>query len=420
MLASIAPRMTRYMPGLHPKQLAFLMLPHREAMYGGAGGGGKSVALLAGALQYVDIPGYGALIIRKTYSQLTQSSGLIPRAQEWLAGTDARWNGDRRTWTFPSGATLAFGYLETSNDKYRYQGGEYQYIAFDELTAFEELDYRFLFGWNRKPKAGLLAKVPLRVRSASNPGGIGHDWVKRYFVDAGPSNESFFLPASAKDNPSLDFVSYMESLAYLDPVTRAQIMNGDWTARHGGTKFRREWFDIVDVAPPESRFIRFWDLAATFPEAGEDPDWTAGVKVGLHHNGSFYVADVVRFRDTPQTVEAKIARTAEIDGVSCAIRMEQEPGASGVMTIDHFARKVLLGYDFRGVKTSGAKEERANPVSAAAERRQIKIVRANWTTAFLDEIEAFPLGSHDDMVDSLSGAYQELAMSTRNLLAWVR
>ena len=178
--------MTRYMPGLHPKQLAFLMLPHREAMYGGAGGGGKSVALLAGALQYVDIPGYGALIIRKTYSQLTQSSGLIPRAQEWLAGTDARWNGDRRTWTFPSGATLAFGYLETSNDKYRYQGGEYQYIAFDELTAFEELDYRFLFGWNRKPKAGLLAKVPLRVRSASNPGGIGHDWVKRYFVDAGP------------------------------------------------------------------------------------------------------------------------------------------------------------------------------------------------------------------------------------------
>ena len=420
MLASIAPRWTRYMRRLHPKQLAFLMLPHREAMYGGAGGGGKSVALLAGALQYVDIAGYGALIIRKTYPQLSQSSGLIPRSHEWLAGTDAKWDEQERIWTFPSGATLKFGHMEHRNSKYQYQGAEYQYVGYDELTAFDESSYRFLFGWLRRPTAGPLSHIPLRMRAASNPGGIGHDWVKRYFVDAGPSPERFFLPASAKDNPSLDLPSYLESLSYLDPVTRAQIMNGDWTARHGGSKFRREWFDIVEVAPPESRFVRFWDLAATFPEEGEDPDWTVGVKLGLHPNGLFYVADVVRFRDTPLTVEAKIRRTAEIDGVGCAVRMEQEPAASGVMTIDHFARTVLLGYDFRGVKTSGAKEERANPVSSASERRQVKLVRANWTTAFLDEIEAFPLGSHDDQVDALSGAYQELAMATRNLLQYVR
>ena len=436
MLASIAPRWSRYIPPsdgvacascpshhltlAHDKQYAFLMAPQREVLYGGAAGGGKSAALLIGALQYVDIPGYSAILFRRSYTDLALPGALMDRTQEWLRRTDAHWNDLTKTWTFPKGGTLTFGYLSHTNDRYRYQSAEFQYIGFDELTQFPENDYRYLFSRLRQVKVGQVSSVPLRMRAASNPGGIGHDWVKQRFVTEGSTHERAFIPAKLADNPSLDAEGYIRSLSELDPITRQQLLNGDWTARHGGTKFKREWFDIVDVAPPESRFVRYWDLAATFPEAGEDPDWTTGLKLGLHTNGSFYVADVVRFRETPQVVEAKIARTAEIDGVGCAIRMEQEPGASGVMTIDHFARKVLLGYDFRGVRTSGAKEERANPVSAAAERRQIKLVKANWTTAFLDEIEAFPLGSHDDQVDALSGAYQELAFSTRNLLAWVR
>jgi predicted phage terminase large subunit-like protein len=414
---SIAPRMTRYIPVRpHPPQLAFLMLAHREALYGGAAGGGKSAALLMAALQYVDVPGYSAILFRRSYTDLSLPGALMDRAHEWLGGTDAHWNDQTKTWAIPKGGTVTFGYLASPNDKFRYQSAEFQFIGFDELTQFPELDYRYLFSRLRRLST---AEVPLRMRAASNPGGIGHDWVKQRFLTERPPDRAF-IPAKLQDNLSLDAEQYTKSLSELDPITRQQLLNGDWTARHGGSKFRREWFDTVDIAPPESRFIRFWDLAATFPEAGEDPDWTAGVKLGLHPNGSFYVADVQRFRETPHVVEAKIKRTAEVDGVGCAVRMEQEPGASGVMTIDHYARQVLLGYDFRGVKTTGAKEERANPVSAAAERKQIKIVRANWRTAFLDEIEAFPLGSHDDQVDALSGAYQELAFSTRNLLQWVR
>ena len=108
------------------KQMAFLMLPHVEAFYGGAAGPGKSDALLMAALQYVDVSGYAALLLRRTYADLSRPGALMDRAREWLAGTDAIWNGARHTWRFPSGAQLAFGYLEHDGDELQYQSAEFQ------------------------------------------------------------------------------------------------------------------------------------------------------------------------------------------------------------------------------------------------------------------------------------------------------
>ncbi|HNQ55684.1 MAG TPA: hypothetical protein PKG66_09730, partial [Methanothrix sp.] len=113
-----------------PKQLAFLFLPHLEALYGGAGGGGKSIALLMAALQYADVPGYAALIIRKTFSDLSLPGALMDVAAQWLAGTRAKWSEVDKTWHFlPSDATLTFGYLDTAKDKYRYQSAAFQFIG---------------------------------------------------------------------------------------------------------------------------------------------------------------------------------------------------------------------------------------------------------------------------------------------------
>lgn len=118
--------------------------------------------------------------------------------------------------------------------------------------------------------------------------------------------------------------------------------------------------------------------------------------------------DIVRFRGTPQTNEATIKQTAELDKIGVDVWMEQEPGSSGVNDIDHYARQVLLGFTFRPEKTTGSKEIRANPVASAAEAGNIKLLRGTWNTDFLDEFEAFPEGPHDDIVDAVSGAISKL------------
>jgi hypothetical protein len=117
-----------------PKQAEFLLKAEREALYGRAAGGGKSDALLMGALQWVEVPSYSALLLRRTYSDLAKAGALMDRAKEWLYHTAARPKDGGKKWVFPSGATLEFGYLDAETDKYQYQSAEYQYIAFDELT----------------------------------------------------------------------------------------------------------------------------------------------------------------------------------------------------------------------------------------------------------------------------------------------
>jgi len=377
-------------------------------LYGGAAGGGKSEALLYGALQYVDVPGYSAILFRKTYNDLNLPGALMDRAYEYLGGSPAHWSSQTHTWTFPSGAKLAFGYLEREKDKFRYQSAEFQYVGFDELTQFLEPQYRFLFSRMRRLAD---SNIPLRMRSASNPGNIGHDWVKRrfniqkfeYTVHQGRT----FIPAKLEENPSLDRESYIESLNELDPITRKQYLKGDWTARHGGSIFRREWFQIIREPPVKCQLVRFWDKAATEAKLGKDPDYTVGVLLG-EHNGVYYVVDVQRVRRPPPDVEKLIRQTAELDGRAVPIWMKQEPGSSGVESISHYSRNVLNGFIFRGIKTTGSKSERAAPVSSAAEAGNVKLVYGTWINDWLDEFEAFPLGSHDDQVDATSGAFEKL------------
>lgn len=391
------------------KQAAFLWLTCREAFYGGAAGGGKSEALLMAALQYADVNGYAAILFRRTYADLSLPGALMDRAHEWLDGTAAHWSDKNKTWSFPSGASLTFGYLETERDKFRYQSAQFQYVGFDELTQFTETQYRYLFSRLRRLEG---APIPVRMRGASNPGGVGHEWVKRRLITEALDYGRVFIPAKLEDNPYLDREEYDKFLAELDPVTRLQLRRGDWTARAKGKKFKREWFQIMDAAPADLRWVRFWDCAATEKDeedAGDDPDYTVGLRLGTNGQGTFFVADVQRDRLSPGGVESLILQTAKLDGAVVSIRMEQEPGSSGKTVIADYVRK-LVGYDFKGIPSTGSKEVRANPVSAQAEAGNIKLIAAPWNGAFLDELEAFPTdGAHDDQVDGLSGAMADLA-----------
>src|SRR5262249_52361933 len=276
----------------------------------------------------------------------------------------------------------SFGFLDTANDKYRYQSSEFQFIGFDELTQFPEDDYRYVFSRLRRLQG---SPVPLRMRAASNPGGIGHDWVKQRFLIEGPAAGRVFVPARLDDNPHLDRQAYVASLRELDPVTRAQLLSGDWSVRHGGSIFRREWFGMIDIAPPNVRKVRAWDLAATEAKPGTDPDWTVGVLMGRSADGCFYVLDVRCVRTTPQGVEKLVLQTAEEDGRSVSIVMEQEPGSSGKSLVQRYAR-LLAGWPFSAERVTGDKVTRASPFSSQVEAGRVFLVRAPWNAAFLEEL----------------------------------
>ena len=123
-------------------QIYFLTYPSEELLYGGMAGGGKSDALLMSALQYVTEPDYSALILRRTFKDLSQPNAIMDRARRWLSEPVAEGivhhDKQTKTWTFPSGATLTFGYLSHDNDLDQYQGSELQFVGFDELTQFTE------------------------------------------------------------------------------------------------------------------------------------------------------------------------------------------------------------------------------------------------------------------------------------------
>jgi predicted phage terminase large subunit-like protein len=413
----LTPKMTKFIPFQpHPKQTAFLLLDCREAFFGGAAGPGKSAALLMAALQYVDCPNYSAILFRRTFSELSLAGALMDMAREWLypfiKSKEVHWSDKNKTYTFKeSNATLSFGFLEHSTDKYRYLGAAFQFIGFDELTQMEETDYTYLFSRLRRTTKMQDNNIPLRMRAASNPGGPGHEWTKKRFITDGEKAGRIFIPAVLDDNPSLDKESYIENLKNLSPIEMERLLNGDWEISGGGLIFKREWFEIVPILPQTNNYIsrvRYWDLAATDPTVrkGYDPAYTVGLKM-CRINGVYYIEDIKRFQKNPNDVEAEILKTAKEDGKGTEIWMEEEPGSSGKKVIEDY-KKTLKDFSFRGQKESGSKVLRANKAAADAGHFKIKLVQGFWNTPFLDEIEFFPDSKFKDQVDAFSGAYDKL------------
>lgn len=422
------------------RQAAFLLYDGLEAFYGGAAGGGKSDALLMGALQYVDVPGYAAILFRKSYPDLALPGGLMDRAAEWLGPTDAHWDGSTKTWSFPSGASLSFGYLATEADKYRYKSAELQFVGFDEATQFTETQYRYLFSRLRRPAGWSdprLNAVPLRMRAASNPGDVGHEWVKSRFIPrrvvdpvsgdvsietpVDPENGEYrvFVPARVEDNPHLDQASYKSNLRRLDHVEAKRLLDGDWDVVASGKMFSAEHVQVLDTRPIDVAFwLRWWDFAATEADDGGDPDYTVGLLLGKRRTGEIVVADVVRGRYGPAGVEKMLRSTAALDGRRVKVRFEQEPGASGKSYAAHLVKKVLIGYDVKGIRSTGEKEVRARPFAAQWEVDNVWIVRGGWNPEYVAELVAFPTtGIHDDQVDASSGAFEQAVGFRRRLRA---
>ena len=394
-------------------QKVFLRTNAIEALFGGAAGGGKSSALLMSAMQYVDIPGYSAILFRRTFADLSLPGALMDRFKSWIdEESDIHWNANSYVATFPSGARISFGYLNNTNDYLRYKGSEFQFIGMDEVTEIRESDYRYLFSRLRRPATGALSQVPLRMRAASNP---APNWVRQRFIVEGKEKGRIFVPSKLTDNPGIDADSYRQALSALDPVERRRLEEGDWWSTTLGTMFDRTSVVIVDpievpLVTSAARVVRFWDLAATEPsQSNPNPDWTVGTLM-IFDQGVAYILDVRKARVRGEQVEQLIAQTAYEDGLGVAIRMEQEPGSSGKALVDQYARYVVPGYDFQGIRSTGDKITRARPFAAAVANGNVRIVRGPWVSDWLDEVSSFPEAcDHDDQVDSAVGAFSYLA-----------
>lgn len=253
-----------------PKQAFFMSRPEYECLYGGAAGGGKSDALLAEALRQVNVPNYRGLIIRATYPQL---EGLITRSQELYpaAFPKAKYNKSENVWRFPSGAKIFFGYMQYENDKYKFQGKAYDFIAFDELTHFSQTQYEYLISRNRP----MGPNTRCYMRATANPDGKGLGWVKARFVTPAPPNTTMwgkvnipnpntgkmmtvvrnriYIPSTVFDNQKLleNDPQYLASLAMLPEAQRNALLYGSWDSFTG--QVFTEW-----INDPEHYQDRLW------------------------------------------------------------------------------------------------------------------------------------------------------------------
>ena len=424
LVRSFTPKWNRFMPVKpHPKQHLFLLLDDvYEVLFGGAGGGGKSIGILLAALQYVDVPGYSALLLRRTYPELSKAGALMDVASGWLMGREGvKWADKEKSYFFDTGpgnkaARLQFGYLENEKDKYQYQSAEYQFIGFDELTEFEESQYTFLFSRLRKSKN---IEVPLRMRGSTNPGGTGHDWVKaRFPVDRErKEDEPSFIPAKIDDNPSLDAEAYEHSLSHLLLPDRQRIRDGRWDVIEGGSIFSLDWMadKFIDAAPSDTyTWIRWWDLAGTSDKSNAA---TASVLMGKTTKKEIIIGHAVEFWKTTGNRDDAIKAQAEADGKTPRIGIEEEPGSGGIAQCDSLIKQ-LMGWRVIAERPESAKVARGidgkfmrfGPFASYAERGLVKIVRGPWAQTFLAFLHQLTLKSKRlDWMDAASGAFQYLA-----------
>mgnify|MGYP001157240003 CR=1 FL=1 len=265
-------------------QTDFLASTEQEVLYGGSAGGGKSYAMVADPVRYLNNPNARMLLVRRSTEELRElisvSKQLYPKAIPGIKFMERD-----KTWVAPSGATLWMSYLDRDDDVMRYQGQAFNWIGFDELTQWPTpYPWNYMRSRLRTTKA---SGLPLYMRATSNPGGPGHQWVKKTFIDPSTPNEDFwatdtdsgeviswpkghsregeplfkrrFIPATLFDNPYLaEDGMYEANLLSLPEHQRRQLLEGDWDINEGAAfpEFNRNIHVVEPYDIPKS-WVRF-------------------------------------------------------------------------------------------------------------------------------------------------------------------
>lgn len=426
-------------------------------IYGGAAGGGKTYALLLEALRHKDVKGFGGVIFRKNFTQITAEGGLWDASTKIFSQVpDAH---SRKTpklhWRFDSGAKLHFAHIDREEDLQAWQGTEIAYLGFDELTHFTKHQFLYMLSRNRstcgvKPYVRATCNpdsdswvadfiswwidqdtgYPIRERSGVvrymcvlndviHWGDSPEELEKNYNIPPTDCKSVTFIASRLEDNKILmnSDPSYLSNLKAMTEVDMERLLYGNWKIKaQAGRYFKRTQIPsdgYLDKLPDDVLFwCRAWDIAATDEDEDGDPAYTAGVLIGKRKNGRFVVADVVNQRIKAGDVENLILMTALSDrkkyGMNYRIRIPQDPGAAGKIVAKQYLNH-LAGFDVKATPVSGSKELRASPFAAQWQNGFVDVLIAEWNEEYFSQLESFPDSKFKDMVDASADAFNELA-----------
>lgn len=453
-------RVIRPQPG---PQERFMATPADICIYGGAAGGGKTFALLMEPLRHIKNPSFGAVILRKNITQVTTEGGLWDEAFEvygHMRGARAV-QSPRMKWVFPSGARVSFMHLERDAELFKWQGSQIALLEFDELTHFTE---RMFFYMLSRCRSGCGVKP--YVRATCNPD--ADSWVAQFiswWVDQETGypipersgiirymirrNEAIewadtreelwerfdlhtlddrrevksvtFIASRLEDNKILmeRDPSYLANLKAQSLVERERLLYGNWKIKPAaGLFFRRSQVTMVDTIPNDViRWCRAWDLAATTQDENGKAAFSSGVLMGKRACGRYIVANVINVREKAAEIRKLVRNVALIDQKnfkSVCIRLPQDPGQAGKAQIESYI-KYLAGFNVKGVRETGSKMARAEPMAAQWQANNFDVLAAEWNDSYFSQLESFPESQFKDMVDGGSSAFAELEGDTFDL-----
>lgn len=438
-------------------QTMFMASSADIVIYGGAAGGGKTYALLLEALRHKDVKGFGAVIFRKNFTQITAEGGLWDASTKIFSQVpDAH---QRKTpklhWKFDAGAKLTFAHLDREEDLLAWQGTEIAYLAFDELTHFTKHQFLYMLSRNRstcgvKPYVRATCNpdsdswvadfiswwidqdtgYPIRERSGVVRymcvlndviywGDSPEDLAEKYDIPPTDCKSVTFIASRLEDNKILmtSDPSYLSNLKAMTEVDMERLLYGNWKIKaQAGRYFKRTQVTIIAEAPNDIiMWCRAWDLAATDEDENGDADLTAGVLMGLRKGGTVVVLNVINQRIKAGDVEKLVYNTALIDrqryGYQYIVRVPQDPGQAGKVLAGQYV-KLLSGFNVKTLPVSGSKELRATPFAAQWQNGNVEVLLGDWNEEYFSQLESFPESKHDDMVDASSDSFNELTNNT--------
>lgn len=448
-------------------QTEFLSTAADICIYGGAAGGGKTRGLLMEATRWVHVAGYAGMIFRRNSVQVRNPGGLWDDSMRVYPASGGTPRRQDMTWTWPATdengapgyAVVKFGHLDHETTVLDHGGAAYPFIGFDELTLFTRGQFFFMLSRNRSTTG-----IRPYIRATCNPD--ADSWVAEFIAWWIDQNTGYAIPSRSgvlrwmvrigdeikwadtkeelealygadcmplsvtfirsmlSDNPALTSAdpTYRAKLRALPIVEQERLLMGNWKIRPAaGLYFQRAWCTVIQPheVPKDVTWVRGWDLASTKKTQKNDPDWTAGVKLGRTRDGRYYIGHSVRDRVDPNGVEDLLKKTAAADTKSVKIGVPQDPGQAGKFQVAYLAR-LLDGFTITSTPETGDKIVRFSPFSAQAKAGNVYIVEGEWNDAYLSVLEAFPESAHDDDVDATSRAFQMFHSGNDGIIEYYR